>query len=345
MPPSQRLHIRFLGASGFTIERANEAVLTAPLFTRPTLVDVASGVVQSNPSVVGAHLPTAALSNVRAVLSGHAHYDHLLDVPDIMERAPRAMLFANRSAKNILSAYAPDRGARCAGTSAAGAPIARSRVVAMDDAWHNVVDYTMCPQMRPPNAPARGTWLTVPGAHVRVMAVCSEHPEQLGPIHYAPGGVEDEQCALPRAAADWREGQTLAFVIDFLDWQTNAPLYRVYYQDAPTNAPNGHLPPALLSEKRVDVALMCVGAYEHVADAPAPTLSAMQPRFALGGHWEDFFMPANVPPQPIPMMDLATWVNRANAAMPATNDGWGMNGAAAPGRVIVPRPGDFFEVP
>jgi hypothetical protein len=340
------LHVTYLGVSGFLLQSGGDAVLTAPLFTRPTMLDLGAAMIASSPIEVERGLPTAALQNVRAVLTGHAHYDHLLDVPNILARAPRATLYANVSARSLLAAYAPDRGPRCVGTPPTMPRIPRPRVVALDDPRASLVDWTYCPDRRPPGAPVAGTWVGVPDSHVRILALCSEHPEQLGPMHYAPGGVEEDACVPPRRAEDWREGQTLAFLVDFLDPRTNAPAYRVYFQDAPTNAPLGHVPPALLADKRVDLALLCVGAYEHVAGAPTNALAAIAPRYALGGHWEDFFRPAAAPPEPIPFEDLATWVARARAAMPWQGEPRPMleNGAPAAARVVVPRPGEVFDV-
>lgn len=342
---STALRVRYLGVGGFLIERGSDAVLTAPLYTRPSWLEVSTGFIASNPALVDMNLPPAALANVSAVVSGHAHYDHLLDVPAVMSRAPRATLFANRSARNILAAYAPDRSPRCAMTPPPLRPIPRQRVVALDDPAQSFVDYSMCPSKRPPNAPIAGRWMGVPGAAVRIFALCSEHPDQLGPVHYAPGGVEDEQCVAPARAAEWLEGNTLAYLIDFLDPRSGAPVYRVYYQDAPTSAPFGFVPEPLLREKRIDIALLCVGAYERTMNSPTQVLGALQPRYAIGAHWEDFARPANEPPQPIPLLDLATWVARARMTMPRTNDHPMLqNGGAMAERFAVPRAGEWFEI-
>ena len=98
----------------------------------------------------------------------------------------------------------------------------------------------------------------------------------------------------------------------------------------PTNAPLGHIPPAILAEAPVDVALLCVGSYGVVANQPRDTLANLQPRFALSGHWEDFFQPVSAPLQPIPFLDVNTYVQRAEAALP--------------GRHELVHPGDHFEI-
>jgi L-ascorbate metabolism protein UlaG (beta-lactamase superfamily) len=345
---SETLRVRSYGVAGFLLEHRGEAVLTAPLFTRASLFDVFVGnPVTSDPALVAQRFPASDAAKLRAVVTGHAHYDHLLDVPTILGRAPRAKLFANRSAKTLLGAFAPDRPAQCPATPAPSIPIARERVVAFDDPAASTIDYTNCPSKRPPNAPLQGTWVRVPDAHVRILAVCSEHPDQFGTIHFGEGNVEEEPCTPPKKMGDWREGLTLAYLIDFLDPVTDAPAYRVFYQDAPTNQPIGHIPAAFLSEKRVDLALLCVGNYNDVdGGTPAKMIASLKPRFALGTHWEDFFVAADEPPRPLPFTDPNDWKTKARTAVAATPETTLLiqNGRPIRDRAVVPQPADTFEI-
>lgn len=346
-PLADPLRVRFLGVDGFLLEYGDEAVLTVPLFTRPTMVEASVGIpVTSDTALVERSLPGAVLPKIRAVLSGHAHYDHLLDAPAVMAIAPQATLYSNRSGRNLLAAFAPDRAAACAGKPAQARTIPRSRVVAVDDSATSMVDYTNCADKKPAGAPLEGRWMRVPGAHVRVLAVCSDHPAQIGPIHYGEGDVDDEQCTPPTNMNEWREGNTVAFLIDFLDPKTDKPLYRVFYEDAPAETPRSHVPSKFLAEKRVDLALMCVGTYDKVDDgSPAPALLALAPRYALGGHWEDFFQKSDQPLKPIPFLDVAAWGTKARAVLPAETElPLIHNHGAAHYRAALPQPGDAFEI-
>lgn len=344
--PPPPLRARFLGVAGFLIERGDDAILTAPLFTRPSMIKVMTGEIASEGARVDAALSPAELSRVRAVISGHAHYDHLLDVPSVMTRAPSATLFSNASARHLLAALAPDRAPACVGRPAPPSTVARSRVVALDDPASSRVDYQSCPSLKPEGAPLVGRWTAIPGASARVMAFCSEHPDQFGPVHFGAGHVTEDACELPKKAADWKEGRTLSFLVDFLDPKTGAPQYRVFYEDAPTDAPVGHVPASILAERRVDLALLCVGAYESVGDAPRSILSAMNPRFALGGHWEDFFEPESASPKPIPFTDVKKWEQHAAASLGAPEPSpWAVNGTTARARVVLPKPGDTLVIP
>jgi hypothetical protein len=324
------LEVHALGVQGFVLRRGADVVMTAPMFTRQSWVAVTFGVsLAADTQAIDAGLVDVPLAELRAIVSGHAHYDHLIDVPHILTRAPSAVAYTNLTGRHMLAALAPDRAASC--TSAAPAvTLARERVVAMDDALASHVDYTNCRDQRPPGAPLAGSWLHVPNSRVRVMAFCSQHPAQVGPVHFGEGSIDEDQCELPRAASGWLEGQTLAFLIDFLD-DTGAPTYRVFYQDAPTNPPLGHVTTTLLADKRVDLALLCVGSADSVDDHPTTILGSLEPRFAVSGHWEEFFEPFDGTPEPIPLLDLDGYLQRAEAALP--------------GRHTLAQPGSRFMVP
>src|SRR5689334_15872451 len=56
-PPAGPLRMQFIGVSGFLLEYGDDAVLTAPLFTRPSLVVTSAGLpAASDPALVAAGL-------------------------------------------------------------------------------------------------------------------------------------------------------------------------------------------------------------------------------------------------------------------------------------------------
>ncbi|MBI5516959.1 MAG: hypothetical protein HY909_24465 [Deltaproteobacteria bacterium] len=340
---STPLEVRFLGVQGFVLRRGGDVVLTAPLFTRASVLDVTFGRVAPDEVAITAGLVPVPLGELSAVVTGHAHYDHLLDVPSVLRRAPRATLYANRTARHLLAALAPDR--PLCDAAAPASPLARDRVLAVDEPSASAVDYRLCPGQRPPGASLEGRWVTVPGARVRLRPLCSEHPDQVFFFHFGAGSVTADQCALPPRAGDWLEGATTAWLVDFLN-DAGRPAFRVYYQDAPTNGPTGHVPADLLAEKRVDLALLCVGNYDAVRNQPGELLDALRPRFALSGHWEDFFTPASAPPRPLPFLNLDTYTRRAETALPPPSDAALLvDGRATTARHVVAMPGARFEVP
>ncbi len=333
------LRIQTLGVQGFVLTYGGESVMTAPLFTRQNGVDVAlNAPITPDLAGIDAGLAHVDMSLVRAIVTGHAHYDHLMDVIHIMSTmSPTSLLYANRTARHVFAAVAPDRSASCT-TPAPTETVDRARVIALDDPLASHVDYTNCPDQRPTGAPIAGSWVMVPGSHVRLMPVCTVHPAQIGTMHFAPGSIDTDQCDVPAAASGWLEGQTLSYVIDFLD-TAGAPVFRIYYQDAPATRPIGEVPAAILAEHRVDLSILCVGSNDAVDNQPTDIIANLNPRFALSGHWENFFVPRSAPLQPLPTLNLGRFLTRAEAALSAPPDvPVYVNGAPLVGRHILMNP-------
>jgi hypothetical protein len=89
----------------------------------------------------------------------------------------------------------------------------------------------------------------------------------------------------------------------------------------------GHVPEALLRQKRVDVALLCVGGdFERLRRHPESILQNTRPRHAVLGHWEDFFVTQDdhgvdgrVYPIPGSGPDTRVFTKRAEEALAAVD--------------------------
>ena len=308
------LEVRFLAVGGFHFQVGPDALITAPLYTNPDLWNTLTQPVASDPEVISRFL--GDVSDARAVLVGHAHYDHLLDVPYVRNQTDDATVYGNETVANILAAFAPDPEPECTDREDPGAEfyVPPDRVVNVDA----FVDYRNCGDVLPCSGftvGSPGEWIPVEGTHARIKAICSSHPDQFWIIHFGQGCIDDPQCSPPSLAQDWLEGTTLAWLVDFLDTAGN-PVFRVYYQDAPTDPPVG-LPSAdELAEKGVDLAILNAGNYDAVEDAPGGTIRWLQPRYVIMGHWEDFFTTLDQPLQPLPFMDLDALRARLEAERP-----------------------------
>ena len=87
---SEVISVTYLGTSGIVVEHGNHALLTATFFSNPRLAGRANGFqwLQGGPRIapdtpiIERLLPRSA-DRALAILVGHGHYDHLLDVPYI----------------------------------------------------------------------------------------------------------------------------------------------------------------------------------------------------------------------------------------------------------------------
>ena len=295
--PHGAVDVRYLGSGGFLIKRGQAVLMTAPLFTNPYLPDYFLGkklrprrkfvrdFVDSVNRIADGAAGTefaAELKAVTLVVSGHAHYDHLLDVPAVVaaEFMNGPTVLTSLTGKRTLTFYQVPN------------------LIALNEPTDNYVDFTTlsaCDSVSEgcsmPGG-AKGKWWPSAGgtqAGIRVLAVSSDHPPQLGGVLFWPGCHAAPLTREPTSLEDWRVGEVIAFLIDFLD-TSGQVAYRIYYEDAP-------LPPCRRAplkaqveadKHEVDLALLCTGNYKEVPGT-AGTVCDLGAREVILHHWEWFF--------------------------------------------------------
>ena len=111
----EKLSFRWLGVQGLELSCAGQTLAIDPFFTRPPLSSLLLRRVQPNLA-----LAARLLARCDYVLVSHPHYDHILDVPDLLKRsgAParyekmlltranssQSMTTSSRSARRVRSA-------------------------------------------------------------------------------------------------------------------------------------------------------------------------------------------------------------------------------------------------
>ena len=279
------LQIQYLGVGGFSIRRGKDAILTAPFFSNPSILRVGLWSIQSDPKQIDTFFPAA--EDVSAILVGHAHYDHLMDIPHIAQKhTPHAQIYGSETMKNILAAVLP-----------------QERLTAL-----NTVAAT---------DKQTGKWQDIEGTRIRIMAIKSEHAPHFCLfgrrlcLKLYQGKVTQPQSRLPRTAWGWKEGQTLAYLIDFMAEDKKSIDFRIHYQDAASNPPRG-FPPVFVdpgNKKRVDVTILCVPGFNEVENYPEALIQKMRPRFVVLAHWESFFRPRTGDPKDLKVVPGGTEPN------------------------------------
>ncbi len=92
------VHVQWLGTAGFAITHGDHTILIDPYVTRASLAACASGPLVSDTAAVYKYAPRAD-----AIVVGHTHFDHALDVPAIA-RHTGATVFGSRSASALCRA-------------------------------------------------------------------------------------------------------------------------------------------------------------------------------------------------------------------------------------------------
>ncbi len=265
-PGPEKVEVRYLGVGGYYVRRGKDSLLFAPSFTNPPIWAMSpANAIEADTGLIDRCLKKALtedeLKGVEFILVGHAHYDHLMDVPWVMRRhAPKAIALGSRTMRHTL----------------AGAGLARRTLV---------VDGCAAPR-----SGAMGRWIYNRERTVRVLAIESEHSPHFWIFKLMTGHYTVDRTTLPRTGSGWKEGQTYAYLVDFLDKDTGRVDFRIHFQDAASREGYGFVPPAAKEgHPRVDLAITCVGAHASVEDYPGPFLRDAKPRHIVLGHWEDFF--------------------------------------------------------
>src|SRR5437868_2788572 len=98
------IRVTYLGVNGFQFETGRHALLVDPYFTRVGLwAATLNQRIESSPTRVSEGL-SHIRPNVDAILVTHAHFDHLLDAPEIMRRT-HARLIAGPTAVGLIKSF------------------------------------------------------------------------------------------------------------------------------------------------------------------------------------------------------------------------------------------------
>lgn len=341
-PDPEVAFVKFLGVGGFLIEYDGQAVMTAPLYSNPSLGEIATQAIHTDHRLVDALLPES--SHVEAILSGHSHFDHLMDVPYVaVTHARAAKVYGNDDMTRLLASLAGPGGDL------------EGRLVSLEGRARDGVEPLRCL-----DECAGAVAYERISERVRVWPILSEHSSQfqvplpgLPPTHLWRGRLLGPAPALPQSAGEWVEGTTLAYLIDFMDRSGTQVALRVYYQDSGSRNPYGFPPECLLRQRKVDLALLTVGGAPWVPGHPQEIVAALSPSLVMAGHWEDFFNPRELPLptgrcapadkccetiRGIPLQDPTGFARRLRSALPAEAqyvvpcpDGWA--------RLVQPREG------
>ena len=258
--PANAVAVRYLGSGGAAIAWRGDTILLGPYFSHAgSLITAQFGHVHFDQKRIAGGLADVDTANVRAIITGHSHFDHLGDVPVVAaEHTKNATIYTNDSGMKMLAAYP--------------SLLARAKSVEGDE----------------------GKWIPIFRA-IRIMPVRSEHAPQLCPWNhfpctYAPGEVPDKWTAEwpGQRMRSLRGGKTFAYVIDLLG-TSDEVRFRIYYNDSAAGPHLGIPPENIKAEHSYDLAILCMASYDHVSQYPETILASLQPRHVLVSHYDDFF--------------------------------------------------------
>ena len=201
------------------------------------------------------------LEHTKMVISGHAHYDHLMDLPYLADKLPGdAVLCGNNSMKNIMLADDPVQ-----------------QIVSLNK---YVGDIT-----------TPGTWIYAPDSSIRIMPFESDHLKHFMGIELFKGSIDSVQQQVSAHAKDWKCGMVISYLIDFMDGNDIA--WRIFFHSSSPKDNMGLFPKELLQQKKVDIVMgsVALNSYDYVLRSN----ELCKPNALFMTHWENFFIPKDAP--------------------------------------------------
>jgi glyoxylase-like metal-dependent hydrolase (beta-lactamase superfamily II) len=253
------MYVQWLGVSSWIISRGSDGVVVDPFFSRPGFLSVMVSLVFRglagnfvyNSERIADVLPDLP-KNTKFVLLGHAHYDHLMDVPYYVEREPgkNVAYVGSDTTRNILLGFRP-----------------------------NQLNFVVVQDGKP-----------VEQGRVRITAFTSDHAPHVLGLRLMTGAIAKPLGSPPTHAGQYVEGTTLIYFIDFLD-EYNRVSWRVFVNGA-ASSPEGakalHRHQSFLREHPTNVAILCVPGWNKVDDYPNSILRLVDPDHVVLSHYDDF---------------------------------------------------------
>jgi len=276
------LQVRWLGTTCYLIQLGDVAILTDPFLSYHPAMKVALSTIESDPLIVRREIGRLPVAD--AVFVGHSHYDHLLDVDEVL-RQPRwgdVPVVGSETTRNILCGY--DEGW-----------VDNWRPALTDGRWHTI------------------TW----GLEYQVIR--AEHAPNLkcGPISYTayPGSAEECLKRPPRRAADFPMGETYAFVFRLSNRYAGEAVrpaeFTVYFAGSAANAPRGFPDESV---QGVDLAILCVPGWTNTTGYPEAFIERLRPRSLLLAHYDNFLQRRRADSTVVPTAHLGRFLNVAEEA-------------------------------
>lgn len=99
-----RAYSQFFGVSTLLLDDGHDQILIDGFFSRPSLRQVITRPIQSDKLLLEQLVQCHELSRTQAILVSHSHYDHVLDVPALLEMLPETAVVGSPSTLNIARA-------------------------------------------------------------------------------------------------------------------------------------------------------------------------------------------------------------------------------------------------
>ncbi len=243
------------GTAGVVVQYKNTGIIIDPFVSNQPLSKC--GVkVSADENLANAVFNDDVIKHTKAVLLGHGHYDHAMDIVPLSKKLDsNTTVLCSNSTKNLL------------------APLNFGIYPETDILIHKDSQAT--------------NWIYLPDSSARVMCFKSLHPPHILGITLYSGSQKKPRKTLPDYFSKWKMGHPLTFLIDFLE--NGKPVFRIFSQSSSAKGNMGLPPAAVLLEKSVDVCFSAAALPKHKTEYLDTTLQRIRPNVFVLTHWENFF--------------------------------------------------------
>lgn len=278
---NKKISVQYTGCGGLYILKDGAGIMIDPYFSNQKLMRIGTSVLgggnvgkrklSSDPKMIDAGIKSleqqsGSLQNeVKAILSAHSHYDHLMDVPAIFGKlSKQPIVYLNQSGYNTVYNV-----------------IDTNKMVVLENHM-STQDVN-----RPPIVIPTGS------GKIHIYPILAEHNPHFKNIKFFSGSKTKPAADYTNAygktrANDWLEGNVFSFLIDYLD-NAGRIDFRIFVQSSSCNPPAGIPAAELLREKPVDLAFLGLVSFHFSNEYPCTLIEAINPKEVVWIHWEDFF--------------------------------------------------------
>ena len=315
--PEEAIKILYVTCGMLVIERGEESIVLDPFFSYQKMASMAFGIRSRERFYHSFKLLADSTINKNAVHTGlisHTHYDHVMDLPLLIEKK-----------------YFPDL-KTVYGSTNLPAMMFHHRHKGV-----NIAAMTDDQIFNPLKAGDQYQWVSVSDS-VSVLPIASMHaPHKFG-ILLMNGKLKEKYFQKERhknvfaksRAFRWVTGCSYSFLIKFL--KRDGTEFRIFVQTSASNDPYG-LPP---EGEKANLAVLCFASMQEVEDHPNYIMRKTQAKKLMLVHWEDFFRyPKNT--------DDIQMVRGTNKKLARRRLDDVINSEQRP-EVVMPKPGSLIRV-
>lgn len=103
MTPAQAIELKWFGAGCMTLKSDDTVVIVDPFVSRPSLLTVLTNQgLSSNKNLVSSSFSQFKETKNVTILITHNHYDHVLDLPELLRLLPQAKVYGPKNTQELL---------------------------------------------------------------------------------------------------------------------------------------------------------------------------------------------------------------------------------------------------